>query len=424
MYAANLGQLDLIIRGYSAAIERRDRLTERERYFTLGDYHLIVTSEPAKAAAAYEALLERYPEEREALNNLAILYGSLGQRQKAASLLQRAIAIDSLYMPAHVNLILLQIAMKQWPQAQATYERATRQLPSVARIWAVGIWLAEQRGDYATAQARARALDKQFGADPNWRGFAKRELATVAAVHGKVRDAERYLREAMAARAEASRPDDYLADAILLASVIAAVAGEPGRGIWELQRALTRYPLDSLRPMDRPYFGLADVNALAARADRARVLMTEYESAVEPLYRRRAKADVTTTWGRIALAERRWQDAIASLRAAASGGSLSALIMPDLGRAYDLAGEADSAIALHERYLATPDAIRSTIDATELGRVNRRLGELYEQRGDLGKAADSYSRFIELWKDCDPDLRPQVADVRRRLAELAKEAPG
>jgi hypothetical protein len=42
----------------------------------------------------------------------------------------------------------------------------------------------------------------------------------------------------------------------------------------------------------------------------------------------------------------------------------------------------------------------------------------YEERGDLGKATEYYTRFVTLWKDADPELQPRVAEVRRRLEGL------
>ena len=128
----------------------------------------------------------------------------LGRRPQAESLYQRSIALDSLYMPAHFNLIALQLVLKRGTEAEASYARAIRQLPGVPWILPLGVWLAEQKGDYALAETRARAFDARFGADPNWRAFARRELGTIAAVHGKLHDAERFLREAMAARVEAA----------------------------------------------------------------------------------------------------------------------------------------------------------------------------------------------------------------------------
>jgi serine/threonine protein kinase len=53
----------------------------------------------------------------------------------------------------------------------------------------------------------------------------------------------------------------------------------------------------------------------------------------------------------------------------------------------------------------------------------KRSGELYEAKGDRAKAADRYRRFVDLWKDADPELQPGVREVRARLARLSTESP-
>jgi hypothetical protein len=50
-----------------------------------------------------------------------------------------------------------------------------------------------------------------------------------------------------------------------------------------------------------------------------------------------------------------------------------------------------------------------------------RMAEMYERLGEREQAAEQYARFIRLWKDCDPELRPLVEDARRRLARLTEE---
>jgi hypothetical protein len=52
--------------------------------------------------------------------------------------------------------------------------------------------------------------------------------------------------------------------------------------------------------------------------------------------------------------------------------------------------------------------------------IHKRLGELYDARKEREKAIAHYSKFVELWKDADPELQPKVAEVKRRLAELSK----
>jgi len=53
--------------------------------------------------------------------------------------------------------------------------------------------------------------------------------------------------------------------------------------------------------------------------------------------------------------------------------------------------------------------------------LRRRLGELYEARGDRAKAGDYYARLVDLWKDADPELQPIVADARAALKRLRGE---
>lgn len=89
--------------------------------------------------------------------------------------------------------------------------------------------------------------------------------------------------------------------------------------------------------------------------------------------------------------------------------------MPDLARAYEAAGKPDAAVVAYERYLATPWKHRFESDAVELGWIMRRLGELYESRGETAKARDAYARLLRLWRRADDELQPVLVDVRRRL---------
>ena len=57
-------------------------------------------------------------------------------------------------------------------------------------------------------------------------------------------------------------------------------------------------------------------------------------------------------------------------------------------------------------------------DAIYLAPSLKRLGELYEAKGDKDNAIKQYTRFVELWKGADPELQPQVAEVRERLRKL------
>jgi hypothetical protein len=92
--------------------------------------------------------------------------------------------------------------------------------------------------------------------------------------------------------------------------------------------------------------------------------------------------------------------------------------LPWLGRAYEDAAQPDSAVAVYERYLNTGDPFRVLSDGAWRARVLRRLGELHAQLGDTTQAVQRLSQFVELWKDADRELQPQVDNARRQLEVL------
>ncbi len=125
--------------------------------------------------------------------------------------------------------------------------------------------------------------------------------------------------------------------------------------------------------------------------------------------------------GALALAEGRTDDAIRLFRQYDGMISCSNCALMDLAAAYDQAGQADSVVAVLERYATLPRLFGLAQDAEYLPAALRRLGELYEVRGDRERAAEYYSRFVELWKDADEELQPVVSDVRQRLARIVGE---
>ena len=126
--------------------------------------------------------------------------------------------------------------------------------------------------------------------------------------------------------------------------------------------------------------------------------------------------------GEIALAERDYPAAVRELRAADKWGC-PVCLLPEIARAYDLSGNTDSALVVFRQfadklYTAYPNSDMSATGQFT-GGVYKRLGELYEAKGDRENAARFYSKFVDLWKNADPELQPKVAEVRKRLARLS-----
>ena len=73
--------------------------------------------------------------------------------------------------------------------------------------------------------------------------------------------------------------------------------------------------------------------------------------------------------------------------------------------------------------VTTPTVNRLYVEGLTLAPALKRLGELYEARGDRKRAAEYYEKFVDLWKNADPELQPGVTEARRWLAALSREGP-
>src|SRR5690606_23219588 len=114
----------------------------------------------------------------------------------------------------------------------------------------------------------------------------------------------------------------------------------------------------------------------------------------------------------------RWDDAIRLIHAADRGRVIEERYALTLfGRAHDGGGRPDSALVYLQQFVdsKSPDPWE---DGAWLPRTHRRLGELYEAKGDVDQAIAHYARFVNLWRDAEPKLQPQVRDVSQRLERL------
>ncbi len=214
---------------------------------------------------------------------------------------------------------------------------------------------------------------------------------------------------------------NFLVGAALLGSIDVRTRGRTEAGIQIVDEALARHPLETLTAADRPYASLITLYADAGRIDQARALMNEFESEV-PEQVRRGDVNRHTAAGALALAEQRYEDAIAAFQARYdAGGGCAFCSLHRLGEAYERAGEPDSALAVYERAVNAHSLYRMYTWSDAFGPTLKRVGEMYEERGDSDKAVEYYNRFVELWDNADAELQPQVVDVRGRIARLVGE---
>lgn len=415
MYMASRGvEFDRTIQMFRMALERSDRLPERERNLTRAAYYSHLY-EVDKAIAAYRSILDLNPDDAAALRGLGNRYAGLRDHARAESLLSRAVEVDSLSASPYLSLSTTQVDLGRPQEAMATLQLAARRFPGNPQVLFSMATLEASRGDLVAAEAHARALLERHGEVPSWRGSALELLGHTAALRGRLREAEAYWRNAIEATAEVTWPYLYPQN---IAHLYSWLRHDPARARRELDAVLRRHPLSSAKLHDRPYLRLAIGYAAAGRPERARALLDEFVRSIEPGERRMRESIYRWAKGYLALAEGRPADAVAEFRQGDRGPCAASCGVAELAVAFDRLGQVDSAIAAYERYLARPSNIRFIVDASLLAGTYERLGELYEAKGAPEKAVQYYSRFTNLWRDSDPELQPRVAKARVALARL------
>ncbi len=413
----NRGESSRANEALTRAYRHRDRLTEWERYGTSASYHMIVTREYDRAIAEWENLSALVPDNPGAYTNLGLIYIWRREFARAEEMHAKALALDSTSVAAWQNLAVSQAHQGRYADAIRTLERFDQRFPgSSSTDYFTGL-IEAGRGDYDGAEAAFQSLRDESGGSLFWTEYAESGLAAVRMVQGRLGDAEHHLAGGMAASEQRGLMDRYLQSASSLAAAEILVREDPARGVERLEAALERAGLESLPPLDRPYLTVAGVYALGGDPTRARELLVDFQREV-PDPPRGSESDLHGTRATIALAEGRHEEAADEFRLAAAAAPCPTCWLPELAWAYDLSGQADSAIAIYQRYLDTPDFNRLRVDGSWLARTHERLGELYDGRGDGKNAALHYSRFVELWEQADDELQPRVRAAQRRLEEL------
>ncbi|MDA1081042.1 MAG: protein kinase [Gemmatimonadetes bacterium] len=401
------------------AYDNRQRLTESERYITEGSYFAYGPQpDRNKVIAAYEQLLELEPDNVTALNNVATAYADLRQFAKAEESARRAVAVQPTASVFFNNVVFNQIQQGKLDAVDTTLRAMAEALPRNPQVSQNYILLAYARGDLDSAEAIARAkLSDPSGAvqraGNNW-------LGAISATRGRLAEGIRYAKAAAEMQRAAGVPSAPLSVAITEARAQVWFRNDKAGALRIVDAALAKTPIESIPLADRPYDDLAEFYALAGQVDKAQAALAGFDR------RHSGAASLLDEWtrhrilGAIALAEGKYDEAIRELNQS-DGDDCTICKLPLVARAHDLAGRADSATATYEALAADRTFFRAFTDAEHLGSSLKRLGELYEAKGDKAKAIANYQKFVDLWKNADPELQPQVRAVRDKLARLQRQ---
>lgn len=404
------------------AMKYSDKLPDREKYLVRAFYYEQhhANADPAKALPAYQTVYALDSNNTIAINELMREYGARGVYDSSLYFARRMLALET--NPRNAGIVAVNLdANGKTSAATAMIDSLLRANPDAAKNSQVAVSRIVDyvtRGNYDSARVVATAESKAAQLSRRLQGMHM--LGNLEMVRGHVAQAATLDQEGNTlARSVglAASPDGALNAAMDI-----RFRGKAAEGVKILDGIVAGRQWAATPPADREYLRGATLYALAGRPDRARQILARYQQEDPAGFGAPAnQPDLATVRGEIALAEGNAAEALKQFRVEnplnGNGSTRCEGCMAyDLARAFDRAGQVDSAIAEYSRYFTIPPGLRQ--DFLLLAPARRRLAELYDQKGDRANAINYYSAFVNQWKDADADLQPAVNDVRKRLHDL------
>jgi len=300
--AFTLGRQDEAYEQWKRAMQFIDRMTDREKYRTLGSYYLGVSRDFDKAVENYEALVRRYPADTSGLNNLALACFNKLDFAKALEVGQRAIDLQKNSVRFRSNYALYAMYAGRFDEAE---DRAKKLIADARSSYIVYLPLAVAQAAKGNLEAARETYMTMAATGESGQSAAALGLADLLIYQGTTAEARRILERAIAEDQRAGRTLDVIAKYAALADA-ALIEGDK-RGAVAAADALVK-----LGRQEEALVPAAAVYLATGRAADAQRLATELSNQVPP----RSQAYGKMVEGQIALNQGRTTEAINALLAA------------------------------------------------------------------------------------------------------------
>lgn len=400
--ANNLRRRDEAAKYYDQALAKIDRMTEREKFRTRGQYYLF-SRNPTKAIEELTALVEKYPSDVAGISNLATAHNQLRQFDQAMAIGSRVAAMFPKNPLRVNNVALYAMYAGKFEDAISGGKKAAELNKDYGLAWVAQGLGSEALGKYDDAAAAY----KQLAGITGYQAVSALGLADMAMLRGRTNEAAAVLEPAIASMTK-DKPTQQLAR---LQNTLAAVRLAQGRVPDALKLAE-----DALKSNTDAFtrYEAGRIFAAAGRTARAKDMIAELDKSLVP----DTQALGLALRGEVQLIENDVRGAVSTLQ--------QSLKIADawmthylLGRAYLLAGEYQEA----DREFDTCDRRKGEATAVYIDDIPtwRLIAPLYYYTGitraalKRATAADSFRTFVDLKRGGD-EKSSLVADAEKRLA--------
>jgi len=450
----NLGYVSDGRKNTQKALELSDRLSDRERYLIQAQFYWRSEKTYDKSIEAFNKLLELYPKDRTGNTNLGIVYTHLEEWDKAIERYEVLIqAKDDKYFP-YVNISEPYMAKGMYDKARKVLEYYLHNFPDNANIhWSLAtVYLCQGKYDLALIE-----VDKALSLFPNHtfimtkgnvyhcRGDfnkAEKEYQKLLKseekadhLYGKSRLGTLYLSQGMFRKSK-----DQFRQGIELAEKMGQVGWESRVHLYLAYLHLkSGSPQEALKEGEEARRIAVGIESLFWQREslfikgfaylemksliEAQKVAEELDRLIQEGMNMKLMRFHHLLIGKIELKKGNFSRAIENLKSALSlmPNQFSeffdrhALFLGPLASAYYKSGDLEKAAEEYERIISL------TTGRLAYGDIYAEsfymLGKIYEQKGWKDKAIEHYEKFLDLWKDADPDI-PEVKDARKIFHDL------
>jgi eukaryotic-like serine/threonine-protein kinase len=406
----NLGQASLSAENMKKAYALRDRVSEHEKYRIASLYYTYVTGELEQASQVYELWAQSYPQDEVPPGNLGVIYGDLGQYEKAVAATLESLRLEPNDVVSYGNLGEQYLALNRPDDAKKMIEQAEeRKLDGDVLHWATYL-LAFLKGDAAQMERQVAWAAGKPGSEDLLLSFQ----SDTEAYYGRLVKARDFSRRAVdsAVRNDskesaalwqvdaALREAEFGNAAVAKQDVAAALELSPGRDV-KLLAGLTL--------------------ARFGEGARAKGIVEELEK----------------NYGSDTMLKIYWLPTIKAAMELNANNPGQAVVLLEATAPYELGSPPQFQMGtMYPAYIrgqAHLAAHNGPVAATEFQKfldhrgitLNYPLGALahlglaraYALSGDTAKAKTAYNDFFALWKDADPDI-PILIAAKAEYAKL------
>lgn len=402
------------------ALSLLDRLTLREKLWiraVVEDWR----GNREQAVEYYKTYLAQYPDDGAGWFRLGWTYmAALDQDEKAIEAFRRVLEINSSDVGAYINLATCYKGLRQDEKAIEYYHKAFELRPSEI----TGQFVNHEYGftlvRMGNIQKAAETFQKMISEDQNWKkARGRRSMAILDMYQGKYSEAIANLKEAIllnkASQAVLSEYRDrmFLASAYRTKGRNADFASELAVAGRILSHA--RFGPEWIVYLAKAYARLGNATE-AAKLLKNMISQAPNPTAISGVNRssRSDQANIYIAQGEVALATRKASKAMESFELADKleprGYGLESLAF-----AYRTLGQPQEAARRYQEVVARFSIGGEGQEPWILAHYE--LGKIYEELGDTQKAKEYYEKFLNIWKDADPDI-PVLQQAKAEYAKL------